>query len=279
MKRVLATAGHVDHGKSTLVQALTGRDPDRLAQEKARGLSIDLGFAWTVLPSGADVAFVDVPGHQRFVGTMLAGLGPAPAVLFVVAADQGWAAQSSEHLAAVRALGITQGLLVITRADLATRQDRERVRADATQRLATAGLRVPACTVSANSGEGMDELLAALDDLVAGLPEPDAQAPVRLWCDRAFTIPGAGTVVTGTLPAGTLHPGDQLMLLTGGTQREVVVRGLHSEDLPREQVQPVSRVAVNLRRLETTLTEDHAAAEFERALEDLLDRLDRFITE
>src|SRR4051794_26610815 len=116
---VVATAGHVDHGKSTLVRALTGMEPDRWAEERRRGMTIDLGYAWTTLPTGAVVGFVDVPGHQRFIGNMLAGLGPAPAVLFVVAADEGWRQQSTEHLAAVDALGITSGLLVVTRCDLA----------------------------------------------------------------------------------------------------------------------------------------------------------------
>lgn len=254
MRRVLATAGHVDHGKSTLVRALTGRDPDRLAAEKTRGLTIELGFAWTRLPRGADVAFVDVPGHRRFVGTTLAGLGPAPGVLFVVAADQGWQAQSSEHLAALRALGIRDGLLVLTRTDLADGARREEVRLEATRRLAESGLRVPAVEVSARTGEGMDDLRSALDELVCRLPAPDADAPVRLWCDRSFTVQGAGTVVTGTLGAGTLHTGDRLVLLdaargeAGG--REVVVRGLHSADVERAEVGPVSRVAVNLRRVE-----------------------------
>lgn len=251
MRRVLATAGHVDHGKSTLVLALTGRDPDRLAAEKQRGLTIELGFAWTRLPGGADVAFVDVPGHQRFVGTTLAGLGPAPAVIFVVAADQGWQAQSSEHLAAVRALGITDGLLVVARADLADRERQEEVRAAATRRLAASGLDVPSAVVSARTGVGMDGLRSALDDLVARMPDPDAGAPVRLWCDRSFTVQGSGTVVTGTLGAGTLRTGDRLTLLAGGRSREVVVRGLHSGDVPHETVGPVSRVAVNLRRVET----------------------------
>ena len=253
MRRVLATAGHVDHGKSTLVRALTGRDPDRLAAEQARGLTIELGFAWTRLPSGADVAFVDVPGHRRFVGTTLAGLGPAPAVVFVVAADQGWQAQSTEHLAALRALGIRDGLLVLTRSDLAEGTRRDEVRLEALRRLAESGLDVPAVEVSARTGEGMERLRSALDDLVARPPEPDAGAPVRLWCDRSFTVPGAGTVVTGTLGAGTLHTGDQLVLLAGaGAQegREVVVRRLHSADVERAEVGPVSRVAVNLRRVE-----------------------------
>ncbi|HET7802516.1 MAG TPA: GTP-binding protein, partial [Humibacillus xanthopallidus] len=116
---VIATAGHVDHGKSTLVRALTGIEPDRWAEEHRRGMTIDLGYAWTTLASGVEVAFVDVPGHERFIGNMLAGLGPAPAVVLVVAADEGWRRQSAEHLAAVDALGISHGLLVVTRSDLA----------------------------------------------------------------------------------------------------------------------------------------------------------------
>ncbi|WP_237565646.1 SelB C-terminal domain-containing protein [Ornithinimicrobium cavernae] len=253
MKRVLATAGHVDHGKSTLVRALTGRDPDRLDQEKARGLTIELGFAWTTLPSGVDVALVDVPGHQRFIGTTLAGLGPASAVVFVVAADQGWQAQSSEHLAAVRALGIREGVLVLTRCDLADSDRQRAVQEEAQRQLSAAGLTLPACPVSVVTGKGMDALRAALDDLVDRMPAPDPGAPVRLWCDRSFTVPGAGTVVTGTLGAGTLRTGDHLTLLSGDRSREVVVRGLHSEDVAHDVVGPVSRVAVNLRRTETEL--------------------------
>ena len=248
MRRVLATAGHVDHGKSTLVRALTGRDPDRLREERERGLTIQLGYAWTRLPKGAEVAFVDVPGHQRFVGTMLSGLGPAPAVVFVVAADQGWQAQSSEHLAAVAALGITEGLLVLTRRDLADGERTESVRAEATHRLAEAGLDVPVCEVSAVTDDGLDALRVALEELVHRMPEPDAAAPVRLWTDRAFSVAGSGTVVTGTLGGGTLSTGDHLLLLDHGVTREVTVRGLHSQDESRESVGPVSRVAVNLRR-------------------------------
>lgn len=250
MRRVLATAGHVDHGKSTLVRALTGRDPDRLSQERDRGLTIELGYAWTRLPGGAEIAFVDVPGHQRFVGTMLSGLGPAPAVVFVVAADQGWQAQSSEHLAAVQALGITDGLLVITRCDLADADRTAAVRGEAGRRLAGAGLDVPAVEVSAAKGVGLDDLRTALADLAARLPEPDPAAAVRLWCDRAFSVAGAGTVVTGTLGAGTVRTGDRLLLLDHGTTRDVTVRGLHSQDEARESVGPVSRTAVNLRRVD-----------------------------
>lgn len=250
MRRALATAGHVDHGKSTLVRALTGRDPDRLSEERDRGLTIELGYAWARLPGGAEIAFVDVPGHQRFVGTMLSGLGPAPAVVFVVAADQGWQAQSSEHLAAVQALGITDGLLVITRCDLADDDRIAAVRGEAGRRLAGAGLDVPAVEVSAAKGVGLDDVRIALADLAARLPEPDAGAAVRLWCDRAFSVSGAGTVVTGTLGAGTVRTGDRLLLLDHGATREVTVRGLHSQDEARESVGPVSRTAVNLRRVD-----------------------------
>ena len=251
MKRVLATAGHVDHGKSTLVRALTGREPDRLAEERARGLTIELGFAWTRLPSGADIAFVDVPGHQRFIGTTLAGLGPASAVVFVVAADQGWQAQSSEHLAALRALGIREGLLVLTRCDLADEARVAQVRTEALARLSAAGMDVPSVAVSARSGEGMEQLRQALDGLVTRMPHPDPEAPVRLWCDRSFSIQGSGTVVTGTLGSGTLRVGDRLGLVSTSAVREVVVRGLQSEDVAHQVVGPVSRVAVNLRRVET----------------------------
>ena len=250
MRRVLATAGHVDHGKSTLVRALTGRDPDRLREERERGLTIQLGYAWTTLPGGADVAFVDVPGHQRFVGTMLSGLGPAPAVVFVVAADQGWQAQSSEHLAAVQALGITDGILVLTRCDLADAGRRAAVREEASRRLAEAGLVVPEVEASAVTGTGMADVRTALDGLVTRMAEADPAAPVRLWSDRSFSVPGAGTVVTGTLGAGTVRVDDRLALLDHGSLREVTVRGLHSQDEAHDAVGPVSRVAVNLRRVD-----------------------------
>jgi selenocysteine-specific elongation factor len=240
---VLATAGHVDHGKSTLVRALTGMEPDRWAEERRRGMTIDLGFAWATLPSGATVAFVDVPGHERFVPNMLAGVGPVPAALFVVAADEGWKPQSTEHLAALHALGVRHGLLVVTRCDLA---DPGPATADALARIAATSLTtVEAVAVSAVTGAGLTELRAALDRLVGGLPRPDPQAPVRLWIDRSFTITGAGTVVTGTLGAGRLRPGDELELT--GTTRPVRVRGLHSLGARADEVRAVARIAVNLR--------------------------------
>ena len=238
---VLATAGHVDHGKSTLVRALTGMEPDRWAEERRRGMTIDLGFAWTTLPSGRRLAVVDVPGHERFVGNMLAGVGPVPAALLVVAADDGWSAQTAEHVAVLDALGVRHALLAVTKSDVA---DPAPVLADVRARLRTTSMGdVPAVAVSALTGAGIGELGAALETLLAGLPSADPTAPVRLWIDRAFTIRGAGTVVTGTLAAGTVAAGDRLVL----GDREVTVRGVQSLGAPVERACATARVALNLR--------------------------------
>jgi selenocysteine-specific elongation factor len=238
---VIATAGHVDHGKSALVRALTGMEPDRWAEERRRGLTIDLGFAWTTLPSGRRIAVVDVPGHERFVGNMLAGVGSVPAALLVVAADDGWSAQTAEHVAVLDALGVRHALLAVTKADLA---DPAPVAADVRQRLAATSMgEVPAVAVSALTGAGIPELGVALETVLAGLPPADQTAPVRLWIDRAFTIRGAGTVVTGTLAAGTVSGGDRLLL----GEREVGVRGVQSLGAPVDRASATARVALNLR--------------------------------
>src|ERR1700722_2174454 len=221
---VVATAGHVDHGKSALIRALTGQEPDRWAEERRRGMTIDLGFGWLTMPSGEQLAFVDVPGHERFVPNMLAGAGPGPAVMFVVAADEGWMPQSAEHLAVVDALGIRSGLLVVTKSDLA---DPGAAIEQATEKIAASSLGLlPAVAVSAQTGAGLSELVVALDQLCKALPEPDPSAAVRIWVDRSFTMSGSGTVVTGTLPAGTVHRGDELMLAP--SMRPVTVRELQS---------------------------------------------------
>lgn len=244
--RVVATAGHVDHGKSTLVRALTGMEPDRFAEERRRGLTIDLGYAWTTLPSGEQVAFVDVPGHERFIANMLAGIGPAPAVLFVVAADEGWSRQSDEHLAAVDGLGVSAGVLAVTRADLADPERVAATTADALARIGRSTLEgVPAVAVSAVTGRGIDALREALDEVVAALPAPDLDAPVRLWLDRAFSVRGSGTVVTGTLAAGSVGVGDTLEL----SGRAVTVREVQSAEQTQRRVPAVARVALNLRGL------------------------------
>ncbi|HEY8043531.1 MAG TPA: SelB C-terminal domain-containing protein [Streptosporangiaceae bacterium] len=241
--QVIATAGHVDHGKSALVRALTGMEPDRWAEERRRGLTIDLGFAWTKLPGGERVAFVDVPGHERFVPNMLAGLGPVPAVLFVVAADGGWMPQSAEHLAAIDAVGISHGLLAITRSDLADPGPATRQALDRISRTSLGA--VPAVAVSAVTGAGLPDLRDALERLVAALPVPDPAAPVRLWVDRSFSIRGSGTVVTGTLPAGTVTAGQELLLTP--SLRPARIRGLESMNEPVTSAAGVARVAVNLR--------------------------------
>lgn len=241
--QVIATAGHVDHGKSALVRALTGTDPDRLAEEKKRGMTLDLGFAWTRLPSGAVVSFVDVPGHERFVGTMLAGAGPAPAAMIVVAADEGWRAQTTEHLAILDSLGVTHGLVVVSRSDLA---DPATALAESRRRIAATSLcRAEAVAVSAVTCAGLDDLRAALDRLVASMPPAPHTSRVRLFIDRSFTIQGSGTVVTGTLAGGHLAVGDTVEAFPAG--RQVRIRALQSLGDPQQRVPAIARVAVNLR--------------------------------
>ncbi|MDR7299951.1 selenocysteine-specific translation elongation factor [Haloactinomyces albus] len=240
---VIATAGHVDHGKSTLIRSLTGMEPDRWSEERRRGMTIDLGFAWTTTAEGDTLAFVDVPGHERFVPNMLAGVGPVPAVMFVVAADEGWMPQSSEHLQALHALGVRHGILVVTRSDLA---DPEPAVEQARHHLGDTSLsELPVLRVSGATGEGVAELRSALERLTGDLARPDQHADPRLWVDRAFTIRGTGTVVTGTLPAGTLTTGRQLLLYPHG--HEVTVRGMQCLGVETSHVEAVARVAVNLR--------------------------------
>lgn len=242
---VVATAGHVDHGKSTLVRALTGMEPDRWDEERKRGLTIDLGYAWTELPELAEpVAFVDVPGHRRFIGNMLAGLGPAPAVLLVIAADEGWRAQTSEHMAAIDALGVRHGLVAVTRCDLA---DPTPALAEASDRLAETSLAgAPMVAVSARTGQGLGELRATLAAMCSALPQPDSSGRTRLWVDRSFTMRGSGTVVTGTLVQGQVGAGTTLLL----GDRPVQVRGVQALGRPVPEVAAVARAALNLRGVE-----------------------------
>lgn len=237
---VVATAGHVDHGKSTLVRALTGTDPDRLEDEQRRGLSIELGYCWTSLPDVGDVAFVDVPGHMRFITTTLSGMGPVPVVMFVVAADDPWMPQAAEHLAALDALGVEHGVLVVTRADLA---DPAPALARARQELSGTSLRdVPAVVVSGRTGDGLGELRSVLSATLQRLAQPDPGADVRCWVDRRFSVNGVGTVVTGTLTTGTIAVGDTL------TWQDSVVRVRGMESLGRavQSVAGTARVALNL---------------------------------
>ena len=248
---VVATAGHVDHGKSTLVHALTGMQTDRLAEEQRRGLTIDLGFSWTTLPSGRDLAFVDVPGHERFLGNMLAGVGPAPVVLFVVAADKGWQAQSADHRDAVAALGLSRAVFAITRADRAPDQVAEVAAAIRAEFAGTPLAEAPIVPVGipgdGTAPTGTSDLLATLDTVLADAPTPRTDARVRLWVDRAFTVKGSGTVATGTLTAGELAKGDALTVVSESGIQDTSVRGLHSQNAAADRVAPYARVAVNLR--------------------------------
>ncbi|MGO1539155.1 MAG: selenocysteine-specific translation elongation factor [Leucobacter sp.] len=250
---VIATAGHVDHGKSTLVRALTGMEPDRLAEEQRRGLTIDLGFAWTQLPSGRAVAFVDVPGHERFLANMLAGVGPAPAVCFVVAADQGWQQQSTDHRDALTALGVDRGIVAITRADRAAESQRVAVESEVRAKLRGTALETaPIVTVSGTTGAGLPELVRRLDGVLANAPAPDPDARVRFWVDRSFSITGSGTVVTGSLTAGTLRQGDRFELLGEAGAMPTSIRGLHSQNASVDFAVPHARVAANLRDIGAT---------------------------
>ena len=242
---VVATAGHVDHGKSTLVKALTGTDPDRFEEERRRGLTIDLGFASVELPSGRRCAIVDVPGHIRFIRNMLAGVGAVDACIFVVAATEGWKPQSEEHLRILELLGITSGLVVLTKVDLVDAELAEIARLDVSDHLAgtfLAGAEIVA--VDGVSGTGMASFADALDRLLARTPTAvDADRP-RLWVDRAFVAPGAGTVVTGTLTGGSVRVGDELTVRPG--RRQVRVRAIQSLYESQTSVAPGHRTALNL---------------------------------
>ncbi len=242
---VIATAGHVDHGKSTLVKALTGTDPDRFAEEKARGLTIDLGFASWSLPSGRGVAIIDVPGHVRFLKNMLAGVGAVDASLFVVAATEGWKPQSEEHLRILELLGAKHGIIALTKVGIADDDLIELARLDIAEHVEGTFLEdAEVIGVDALAGIGVDDLQLGLDRLLDNTPEAADTAKPRMWVDRAFAAKGAGTVVTGTLTGGRIRVEDELALEPGG--RTVRVRGLQSQYAGRTKVGPGNRLAINL---------------------------------
>jgi selenocysteine-specific elongation factor len=239
---VIATAGHVDHGKSALIQALTGRDPDRLVEEKRRGLTIDLGFAWMDLPSGRRISFVDVPGHRRLIGNMLTGVGSLDAVLFVVAADEGWMPQTEEHLAILDLLGVSRGVVALTKSDLVHPAAMAKAVEDVRAKIKGSTLEpLPIVPVSALTSVALAELIEALERI----PEvPVSGARPRLWVDRSFTVAGAGLVVTGTLVGGGLAVGDAVTVWPSGVTARV--RSLETNDRSTKAVMAVSRVAINL---------------------------------
>jgi selenocysteine-specific elongation factor len=247
--RVVATAGHVDHGKSSLVLALTGTDPDRFEEEKRRGLTIDLGFAHTVLPSGEGISFVDVPGHVRFLRNMLAGVGAVDACLFVVAATEGWKPQSQEHLRILELLGIGHGVIALTKADAVDDETLELASLDVADHVfATFLAGAPILPVSATTGAGLDTLREALDALISGTPAAVDRDRPRLWVDRVFAAKGSGTVVTGTLVGGRLAVGDHVVV--SAAQQPARIRAIQTLGRAVEQIGPGNRVALNLAGVE-----------------------------
>ena len=243
--RVVATAGHVDHGKSSLVMALTGTDPDRFEEEKRRGLTIDLGFAHTRLPSGAAVSFVDVPGHVRFLRNMLAGVGGVDACLFVVAATEGWKPQSEEHLRILELLGLRHGVIAMTKRDLVDDEWSEIAALEIADHVEGTFLgSAPIVAVDSLSGTGLDELRATLDVLVSDTPPSADRGRPRLWIDRVFAPKGSGTVVTGTLTGGQLHRDDLVRIEPGAHTARI--RSIQTLGSSVEQIGAGNRVALNL---------------------------------
>ncbi|MFH0768107.1 MAG: selenocysteine-specific translation elongation factor [Chloroflexota bacterium] len=242
---VLGTAGHIDHGKSALVKALTGMDPDRLREEKERGMTIDLGFAWLKLPGGQEVGIVDVPGHERFINNMLAGVGGIDLALFVVAANEGVMPQTTEHLAILDLLGTQRGIVVITKKDLVDEEFLSLVKMEVEELISSTSLsQAPIIAVSAVTGEGLTDLVATIDKLLESTePKKDIGRP-RLPIDRIFTIAGAGTIVTGTLIDGSLSTGQDVEIIPPGLKSRL--RGLQTHKEHIDFAAPGSRVAANL---------------------------------
>ncbi|MFL5959055.1 MAG: selenocysteine-specific translation elongation factor [Gaiellaceae bacterium] len=240
MPLTVGTAGHIDHGKTALVEALTGKNTDRLPEEHARGISIDLGYAPLALPDGTSLSVVDVPGHERFVRTMVAGASGIDLFLLVVDAGEGARPQTHEHLAILRFLGIEHGVVALTKADAVDEETLELARVEAEELVPGA----PVVATSARTGAGLDELRAALAQVAGRVARHDAAGPARLHVDRSFTLRGIGTVVTGTLWSGTLGEGDELRVEPRG--RPVRVRSVQVHDRPVARADAGQRVAVSL---------------------------------
>jgi len=242
---VISTAGHVDHGKSTLVMALTGTNPDRFAEEQERGLTIDLGFASTNLPSGRTIAIIDVPGHVRFLKNMLAGVGAVDACMFVVSAVEGWMPQSEEHLRILQLLDVTHGVVALTQVDLVDKETLELAQLDVAEHLEHTFLAdAPVIPVDSISGFGLDDVREALDVVLDDTPQAADNNQPRLWVDRAFAAKGSGTVVTGTLTGGLLKVDDELVIEPGN--RPVRIRAIQSLHQSTKKIGPGNRVALNL---------------------------------
>lgn len=269
---VIATAGHVDHGKSSLVLALTGTDPDRFEEEKRRGLTIDLGFAHTTLPSGAELSFVDVPGHVKFLRNMLAGVGGVHSCVFVVAATEGWKPQSEEHLRILELLGIRHGIIALTKVDLVDDDILEIAQMDVADRVEGTFLDgAPVIPVAATAGLGLDEMRAAIDELIVRSGDAVDRGRPRLWIDRVFAAKGSGTVATGTLVGGSLRADASVSIEPG--MRHARIRSIQTAGHSVDEIGPGNRVAVNLSGVDhDEISRGHAVVEPDRW--HLTDRLD-----
>ena len=247
---VIGTAGHVDHGKSSLIQALTGINPDRLREEQERGLTIELGFAWLTLPSGREVSIVDVPGHVRFVRHMLAGIGAVDLALLVIAADEGVMPQTTEHLEILDLLEVKHAVVALTKIDIAEADWTDLIEEEVRELIDTTSIAgAPIVRVSSTTGAGLDELRTTIDEALSGVSEPADIGRPRLGIDRVFTMQGFGTVVTGTLLGGRLALGDTLEAVPDGPTARI--RGLQTHRHDVEEAQPGTRVAVNVSGVST----------------------------
>jgi selenocysteine-specific elongation factor len=240
MPLTVGTAGHVDHGKTTLVESLTGKNTDRLLEERERGISIDLGYAAVTLPGGIQLSLIDVPGHERFVRTMVAGATGIDLFLLVIDVGEGARPQTHEHVAILRLLGVEHGVVALTKADLADDELVELARAEAEELVPGA----PVVVTSARTGLGLEELRSSLASIATKMPSAEAEGPARLYVDRVFTLRGIGTVVTGTLWSGAIAPGDQLRVEPEG--RLVRARTVHVHDQEQTRATAGQRVAVAL---------------------------------
>lgn len=242
---IIGTAGHIDHGKTTLIRALTGRNTDRLKEEQNRGISIELGFTYFDLPSGKRAGIVDVPGHEKFIKNMLAGIGGIDIVLLVIAADEGVMPQTKEHLSILQLLGIKKGFVVLTKADLVEEEWLELVKEDVQMTIKGTFLeKSPILTVSSTKGIGIENVIKTIDDLTDEVEEKDVRGKARLPIDRVFTISGFGTVVTGTLISGTFKVGDEVQVFPGN--KKARIRTIQVHDTDTHEAYAGQRVAINL---------------------------------